>query len=270
MKRTTESGFRKMYLIDPKHVVTQSPSTVQAIQDRISMLDQEMERILNDRTLSDDTKLQKYLETLRRHIMSTRQLDRIVVQPPAEPPVSVNTIEEKKPEIPSTKIETPPKKEEEEEVVEEETIPPPPQESTAAPAFEDNEGRLKEWTRPKSYREGDLLEEFPATKRQVAADIMQHMMKRNFGLDFLKWNDATGELIHGKRHLPNTSVHENLHYLLRTNVAKDRAKPNGFDQFRNIVLSNERIRDDIERVLKKSKQTLSGSGGGAAIRWQRY
>jgi hypothetical protein len=111
-------GFRKMYLIDPRCVVPatsvvgagsmssekkngasllsaaaaatdsslhdaagENRSAEATLKERLSKLDEEMERIIRNRVLTDEEKLHRYLETLRRYIVSSRQLSRIVDSP---------------------------------------------------------------------------------------------------------------------------------------------------------------------------------------------
>src|SRR5882757_6840942 len=109
MKRAGPSignGIRKMYLIDPKHLrvddarsdmprteveipqfeTSAASSSLlsqqqQSLQRRITSLDVDMDRILNDRSLGDDEKLRRYLETLRKHIIGSKQLERLVREP---------------------------------------------------------------------------------------------------------------------------------------------------------------------------------------------
>jgi len=93
----SKPAFKKMYLIDPKHISSPSPNNnsfplisssgdqmrpeTLALQDRVSKLDKEMELILSDRNLSDEDKLRQYLETLRKHIMSVKHLNQALQQP---------------------------------------------------------------------------------------------------------------------------------------------------------------------------------------------
>jgi len=104
---TIGSGIKKMYLIDPKHVrvehddndvtpeqrtevmmasmpsgtSTSSLQQHQSLQQRITQLDTQMKRILNDRSIGDGEKLRRYLETLRKHIIGSKQLERLVREP---------------------------------------------------------------------------------------------------------------------------------------------------------------------------------------------
>lgn len=108
--KSDRTGFKKMILIDPRHVritaandpesrmVVQDilhqqrhhsggdesdrkESRAHAMQSRIETLDAEMEQILTDKNLNDEDKLRRYLETLRKHIMSVKQFDAIVQEP---------------------------------------------------------------------------------------------------------------------------------------------------------------------------------------------
>src|SRR6185437_6713342 len=79
-----------MYLIDPRYVKTiddssspatnsySTPSEQRVVQTQLSKFDGQMAEVLNDGKLVDEEKLRRYLEILRRHILSTRQLDQIM------------------------------------------------------------------------------------------------------------------------------------------------------------------------------------------------
>ena len=103
-----------MYLIDPRYVKaapseenttsTSADNSTQPIQpihpqreqsllqSRASKFDEKMEAILRDRSLSMEAKLRLYLETLRQHILTTRQLDQALNRD--HPMAKVRVIEE--------------------------------------------------------------------------------------------------------------------------------------------------------------------------------
>ena len=84
-------GFKKMYLIDPKHVKLDKPEVEQStLERRINDLDLEMTKISKDDTIGDEEKLRLYLETLRKHIMGTKQFERL-----SREPVPVTVVDKK-------------------------------------------------------------------------------------------------------------------------------------------------------------------------------
>jgi hypothetical protein len=92
--QNNSSNVKQMYLVDPKEFNSRNTSTTisgsgkysvpltlhqNLLQDRIEGLDEEMQAILKNGALRVQEKLQLYLETLRKYIMSARQFDRTLV-----------------------------------------------------------------------------------------------------------------------------------------------------------------------------------------------
>ncbi|HUR98252.1 MAG TPA: hypothetical protein VMZ26_09340 [Pyrinomonadaceae bacterium] len=117
------NNFRRMYLIEPKMLnqtrqqqqqqtiatsvgegktaTTIEPmvtsSEVRGVQSRVKRLDAEMEDILNRVNVDVSEKLRLYLETLRKYIMSTQRLNRLV-EPGVLPPIVIRDVQQQQSE----------------------------------------------------------------------------------------------------------------------------------------------------------------------------
>jgi len=113
------SGFRRMYLVDPRYVRPSTTSTTGAagsgeasmmmpqlepvappipsqermLERRRTTFEREMQEVIEDPRLNEEEKLRRFLEILRRHILTTRQLDRALGER-AQPPRPVQYTDE--------------------------------------------------------------------------------------------------------------------------------------------------------------------------------
>jgi len=206
------SGFKKMYLVDPKRFHTSLPfqderalisgmshptplDQMTPLRQRITHLDHEMDQILRDKTKTDEDKLRQYLETLRKHILSRKRLDQFLHQP-----LPVRIIEEK------------PEEEEEKKEVDEKEGPPTkkrkiadistltqniPQkismrekESTTEPIQQDKPGQkeaLTQWESQEPYGIKELVQMVPEKYRQSIKYMLKNMKEGK-----ITWDKQTG------------------------------------------------------------------------------
>jgi hypothetical protein len=292
MKRAKE-GFRKMFLIDPKHVTVkeqndneteQKSSDVQAMQSRLGALDEEMQQILEDRQLSDDAKLRRYLETLRRHIINTKTLDRLVQPSPV--PVRIYEEEEidKEPAYKRLKLEDANNYSKTTAKIERDQSPLKAIDQSAQDIFEDatdnkedideNEDEQEEEEQQQklsSYNEANLIETIPSRKQKTATAILTRMNQK-FSTDYMIYDSNDGTISIGPTRqqlekIQNSNIQALLNHILKTRAAQNKPTPPGFVMFKTILYQDAKLKNDIEKTLKEFHQK---HGRGVKLNWQRY
>jgi len=262
------SGAKKMYLIDPRHVVQQQqpgaqqaaplPSEQRMLQERLSNFDRQMGEVLNDAALGDEEKLRRYLEILRKQILSTRYLDRLLGSSRS------SNVDHRAAATDGG---------DEERGLEEGDEDEEPASSSSLPTFSHvhrREAQLK--ADEPMFSLNNIIAELPDSRKEMARGLLRDLNRGKFADGKrVEWNEQTGEISveGGGGSIPQTNIITLLQKKFNTTGAAKRTEPAGWSSFQSLLLAAPTAPATAAKKRAGSDLQL-GSGGGRKIKWLRY